>query len=217
MINHSALWNDHRIHINHMICTSMSPEELDILRTLCHVFKSEDSLEIEDVERILSFDLRFLTPDESEQAVRRLIETGWLEAKDEILTSTIPLSGVKKPPLSWMPRPIRLLNPVNYNQEHLKDEPKSEPNEEQTIREVQPQMDKKSEETVNENDPRSGKERLLIGYISRKTGLAKEEIIRRRDRKNKALEPSTTWICLALIAREQGLEMSEIIQSLSSF
>ena len=195
----------------------MSPEELDVLRTLCHVFKSEDSLETEDVERILSFDLRFLTPDESEQAVRRLIETGWLKAKDEILTSTIPLSDVEKPPLSWMPRPIRLLNPVNYNQEHLKDQPKSEPNEEKIVHKVQPQIDKNSEETVNADDPRSGKERLLVGYISRKTGLSKEEIIRRRDRKNKALEPSTTWICLALIAREQGLEMSEIIQSLSSF
>lgn len=195
----------------------MSPEELDILRTLCHVFKSEDSLEIEDVERILSFDLRFLTPDESEQAVRRLIETGWLKEKGEILTSTIPLSGVEKPPLSWMPRPIRLLNPVNYNQENLRDEPKSEIIEEQTVSKNQPPIDKRSEQTVNADDPRSGKERLLIGYISRKTGLSKEEIIRRRDRKNKALEPSTTWICLALIAREQGLEMSEIIQSLSSF
>lgn len=195
----------------------MSPEELDILRTLCHIFKSDDNLEIEDVERILSFDLRFLTPDESEQAVRRLIETGWLEEKDEILTSTIPLSGVEKPPLSWMPRPIRLLNPVNYNQENLKDEPKPEPNKAQTVSEVQPEIAMKSEQTGNADDPRSGKERLLIGYISRKTGLAKEEIIRRRDRKNKALEPSTTWICLALIAREQGLEMSEIIQSLSSF
>ena len=195
----------------------MSPEELDILRTLCHIFKSEDNLEIEDVERILSFDLRFLTPDESEQAVRRLIETGWLEEKDEILTSTIPLSGVEKPPLSWMPRPIRLLNPVNYDQENLKDEPEPEPNKAQTVSEVQPEIAMKSEQTGNADDPRSGKERLLIGYISRKTGLAKEEIIRRRDRKNKALEPSTTWICLALIAREQGLEMSEIIQSLSSF
>lgn len=195
----------------------MSPEELDILRTLCHVFKSEDSLEIEDVERILSFDLRFLTPDDSEQAVRRLIESGWLIEKDEILTSTIPLSGIEKPPLSWMPRPIRLLNPVNYNRENLKGEPKSEQNKPQTVREVQPKIAKKSQQTVNADDPRSGKERLLLGYISRKTGLAKEEIIRRRDRKNKALEPSTTWICLALIAREQGLEMSEIIQSLSSF
>ena len=195
----------------------MSPEELDILRTLCHVFKSEDSLEIEDVERILSFDLRFLTPDDSEQAVRRLIESGWLIEKDEILTSTIPLSGIEKPPLSWMPRPIRLLNPVNYNRENLKDEPRSEQNKPQTVSEVQPKIAKKSQQTVNADDPRSGKERLLLGYISRKTGLAKEEIIRRRDRKNKALEPSTTWICLALIAREQGLEMSEIIQSLSSF
>jgi len=195
----------------------MSPEELDILRTLCHVFKSEDSLEIEDVERILSFDLRFLTPDDSEQAVRRLIESGWLIEKDEILTSTIPLSGIEKPPLSWMPRPIRLLNPVNYNRENLKDEPKSEQNKPKTVSEVQPKIAKKSQQTVNADDPRSGKERLLLGYISRKTGLAKEEIIRRRDRKNKALEPSTTWICLALIAREQGLEMSEIIQSLSSF
>jgi len=31
------------------------------------------------------------------------------------------------------------------------------------------------------------------------------------------LEPSTSWICLALIAREQGLEMNEIIAALSTF
>ena len=58
---------------------------------------------------------------------------------------------------------------------------------------------------------------LFLGFIARKTGLSKEEISRRQQRKNKALEPSTTWICLALIAREQGLEMKDIIAALSTF
>lgn len=196
----------------------MSPEELDILRTLCHVFKTENSLEIEDVERILSFDLRFLNPDESEQAVKRLIEAGWLTENEDTLTSTLPLSRVEKPPLSWIPRPVRLLNPVQLNKDKIFEE--NAPKVTDTTNTNQITESKKEptiEQKIDSNDPRSGKERLLIGYISRKTGLSKEEIIRRRDRKNKALEPSTTWICLALIAREQGLEMSEIVNSLSAF
>ncbi|MEC8736327.1 MAG: hypothetical protein VXX39_05160, partial [Candidatus Thermoplasmatota archaeon] len=70
---------------------------------------------------------------------------------------------------------------------------------------------------IQSSDPRVAKERLLLGFIARKTGLSKEEISRRQQRKNKALEPSTTWICLALIAREQGLEMKDIIAALSTF
>ena len=199
----------------------MSPEQLDVIRTLSHLFKSETEVELEDAERILSFDLKFLSPGDAERAIKKLVEQGWIiQDDDEILSPALALQNVEKTPLSWVPRPSRLLNPVSFTgfengteTTNVKDESEVEESEEN-----------KGIENVHEDrqenrssDPRVAKERLLLGFIARKTGLSKEEISRRQQRKNKALEPSTTWICLALIAREQGLEMKDIIAALSTF
>ena len=199
----------------------MSPEQLDVIRTLSHLFKSETEVELEDAERILSFDLKFLSPGDAERAIKKLVEQGWIiQDDDEILTPAVGLQNVEKTPLSWVPRPSRLLNPVSFTGIKAATE---------TINvEVDSNRDRSEEnkrvENVHEHglenqssDPRVAKERLLLGFIARKTGLPKEEISRRQQRKNKALEPSTTWICLALVAREQGLEMKDIISALSTF
>ena len=199
----------------------MSPEQLDVIRTLSHLFKSETEVELEDAERILSFDLKFLSPGDAERAIKKLVEQGWIiQDDDEILTPAITVQNVEKTPLSWVPRPSRLLNPVSFTG--------IETGTVLTSVEVEPNIDESEQNKVIKNadedgidnqssDPRVAKERLLLGFIARKTGLSKEEISRRQQRKNKALEPSTSWICLALIAREQGLEMNEIIAALSTF
>ena len=199
----------------------MSPEQLDVIRTLSHLFKSETEVELEDAERILSFDLKFLSPGDAERAIKKLVEQGWIiQDDDEILTPALTLQNIEKTPLSWVPRPSRLLNPVSFSDFETGTFP--------TSAVVEPNIDQSEQNKVVENadedgfeiqssDPRVAKERLLLGFIARKTGLSKEEISRRQQRKNKALEPSTSWICLALIAREQGLEMNEIIAALSTF
>ena len=199
----------------------MSPEQLDVIRTLSHLFKSETEVELEDAERILSFDLKFLSPGDAERAIKKLVEQGWIiQDDDEILTPALTLQHVEKTPLSWVPRPSRLLNPVSFTD--------FETGTLHTSVEVEPNIEESKQNKAIENayedefenqssDPRVAKERLLLGFIARKTGLSKEEISRRQQRKNKALEPSTSWICLALIAREQGLEMNEIIAALSTF
>ena len=56
----------------------------------------------------------------------------------------------------------------------------------------------------------------LKKYISRQTKIPIDEIERRSERKQKALTYASNWLCLALIAREQGLEMEQIVSSLSS-
>ena len=199
----------------------MSPEQLDVIRTLSHLFKSETEVELEDAERILSFDLKFLSPGDAERAIKKLVEQGWIIQDDEeILTPAVTLQNIEKTPLSWVPRPSRLLNPVSFSDIETGTFP--------TSTEVEPNIDQSEQNKVvkdadedgfeiQSSDPRVAKERLLLGFIARKTGLSKEEISRRQRRKNKALEPSTSWICLALIAREQGLEMNEIIAALSAF
>ena len=199
----------------------MSPEQLDVIRTLSHLFKSETEVELEDAERIISFDLKFLSPGDAERAIKKLVEQGWIiQDGNEILTPALDLQNVEKTPLSWVPRPSRLLNPTSFTgfenwTESINGEVElgvdgSEENKGiGNVHEDEPE--------INSSDPRVAKERLLLGFIARKTGLSKEEISRRQQRKNKALEPSTTWICLALIAREQGLEMKDIIAALSTF
>ena len=78
----------------------------------------------------------------------------------------------------------------------------------------------KIENKVNFNqagkDPKSieDKTTFLINYVSRKSGLTNREVVRRSQRKRKALGPVTLWLCVALLAREQGLDMDKIIKIL---
>ena len=51
---------------------------------------------------------------------------------------------------------------------------------------------------------------LLIGIISDKSALENKEVMRKAQRKRRALGPVTLWMALALVAREQGLDMHEV-------
>ena len=51
---------------------------------------------------------------------------------------------------------------------------------------------------------------LLIGIISDKSALENKEVMRKAQRKRRALGPVTLWMALALVAREQGLDMLEV-------
>lgn len=51
----------------------------------------------------------------------------------------------------------------------------------------------------------------LIKYVGRKAGIEVSEIERRMERKQLALGPITPWMCLILIAKEQGLLVDDIV------
>ena len=50
----------------------------------------------------------------------------------------------------------------------------------------------------------------LIELIASQSGLANNEVVRRAQRKRRALGPVTLWMALALVAREQGLDMESV-------
>ena len=52
----------------------------------------------------------------------------------------------------------------------------------------------------------------MISWISKESGLSQKEVVRRAQRKRRALGPVTLWFSLSLVAREQGLEMSAIME-----
>jgi hypothetical protein len=80
--------------------------------------------------------------------------------------------------------------------------------------ETKPKVQSNSE--VTSKDPRAKMERRLKRFVAKQSKLDIEEIERRVQRKKSALSFVTVWMCIALVAREQGLEMDDIIQALSA-
>ena len=52
----------------------------------------------------------------------------------------------------------------------------------------------------------------LISLVSNRSGLERREVVRRAQRKRRALGPITLVMALALLAREQGLDMHEVTE-----
>jgi len=63
-------------------------------------------------------------------------------------------------------------------------------------------------------DKAEGSIPFLIDIISSGSGLQNKEVLRRAQRKRRALGPVTLWMALALVAREQGLDMDEVVSAI---
>lgn len=187
----------------------------DICRVLAVCFRHGNSLSELDIERILSFDMGWLSPDEASTAVHALIDSGWLIGNEDSLQPMVKNNSITTP-LGWFPRPSRLINPVRYDSIQF-----SEKSNEENIQSPKP-TEKIEEPVKNENvqeliskDPRAKMERRLKRFVSKQSKIDIEEIERRIQRKKNALSFVTVWMCIALVAREQGLEMKDIIDALS--
>ena len=88
----------------------MSSDDVeDVRRVLAICFRNGEPLHALDLERILSFDMEWITPDEAEGAVQELVAKGWLSGDENALKPTVALEGVRSP-LGWFPRPSRCFN-----------------------------------------------------------------------------------------------------------
>jgi len=195
----------------------MGNEDVADIRTVLAIcFRDGKPLDAIDVERILSFDMEWLSPDDAEIAVQSLISAGWLCGEENALTPSIDLSGITAP-LGWFPRPSRLTNPVSIklneqtNQTiipELVDEVNTiKATATKEIEIVTPQED--------HSDPRVKLTKRLTKFIAKTSKIEIEEVERRANRKHKALAVATNWMCLALVAREQGIQMQEIVDALA--
>lgn len=186
----------------------------DIRRILAICFRGEAELDAMDIERILSLDMGWLKPDEAATSVQALIASGWLTGGQENLSPVDDFSS-SVTPLGWYPRPQRLIHPVPYTPAEAST---PEANDEaETIEVVAAQPAKATPIGLKEstNDPRAATTRRLMKYIARTSGLDSEEVQRRATRKQRALVHVTGWMALALVARDQGLDMESVIQALS--
>jgi len=195
----------------------MGNEDVADIRTVLAIcFRDGKPLDSIDVERILSFDMEWLSPDDAEIAVQSLITAGWLCGEENALTPSINISGITAP-LGWFPRPSRLTNPVSVTLNEQTNETVVSKLVEQAIT-IEATPTKKIEITTPQeenSDPRVKLTKRLTKFIAKTSKIEIEEVERRANRKQKALAVATNWMCLALVAREQGIQMQEIVDALA--
>ena len=190
----------------------MSEAAADIRRVLTIVFRSVQSLPRADLERTLSFDMEWLEPHEAEKAVEQLVNAGWLKEKSGELTAAVTLGDIDVP-FGWFPRPSRLLQPVGPDDMEFPQSESRASTSTPVASPSPPAVDVREPST--NNDPRAALTRRVKGFIVRQSGLTAEELQRRADRKIAAFHLITPWLAYALVAREQGLEMDDIVQALA--
>ncbi|DAC58851.1 MAG TPA: DUF2240 family protein [Candidatus Poseidoniaceae archaeon] len=186
-------------------------ENQDIRRVISLCFRGMEQMSDLDLERILSFDMEWLSPEEAELSVSKLIDKGWLLGGRNNLSPAFTTRSITTP-IGWFPRPARLINPIDYNP-IISENATQKVARSISVLEATPEVQQTAPASLDPREKLSGR---LAKYIARSAKISPEEIQRRVQRKQKALNYASNWLCLALIAREQNLQMEEIVAALSS-
>ena len=190
--------------------SSMSDDVDDVRRALTIVFRGVESVARADLERMFSFDMEWVAPYEAENVISALESAGWLVESNGQLRLGVELGEVDVP-FGWFPRPARLMRPVaatstQNSGDELASTDSSPP--------VQPTPAAQPEPAALSGDPRARLTKRVARFISRQSGLSMDELHRRAERKTRAFHLITPWMAYALVAREQGLVMDDIVQAL---
>ena len=183
----------------------MGSTDEDIRRIIHVTFSNSFTSELpyDELVRIWTLDMQWMDPDIAPQIINKLCETGWLNNSDGKLSPNQNLMPME-PPFGWSPIIRSLLSPPE-----LVPEPDEQP------RMIIPESDTRSqiEVVASQKYPPDWAEasiKPMIAWISEESGLPMKEVVRRAQRKRRALGPVTLWMALSLVAREQGLDMSKI-------
>ncbi len=181
-----------------------------------------DSTTREELSRIWSLELQWFTPQEADLIADRLSERGWLVEAEGRLSPPLDLE-LPCPPLGWRPLARRMVDPPEFKRHANLSQTRSTPRE--TKEEVVEPLEPKQQRMPRISDPgpttmpldrAEGSIPELISMIGEKSGLENKEVIRRAQRKRRALGQVTLWMALALVAREQGLDMHAVNLAIES-
>ena len=183
-------------------------------------------LDANTITRTWSLDLGWLEPVEAETLLAKLIATGWLSAESEGLRPTYELGDVPVQ-LGWFPRNRLLAEPPPCpSREPGNELPASEKSKKRPAAEIesgatepaskpeqQPGIDSDSADRPIERMPPTESIDIpaLLQAISDATKLERQEVMRRAQRKRRALGAITVWMALILVARELGLDADTLL------
>tara|TARA_S200000501_G_scaffold375604_1_gene428087 strand:- start:1086 stop:1661 length:576 start_codon:yes stop_codon:yes gene_type:complete len=179
----------------------------EIRRLIHETFSNSITSELpyDEIVRIWTLDMQWMGPGLAPQIIDKLCETGWLNNSEGRLSpnqNVMPLD----PPFGWSPIIRSLLSPPELV---------VKPVEQPRILLPEDVVKSQIEVLANQKYPPDWAEasiKPMIAWISEESGLPMKEVVRRAQRKRRALGPVTLWMALSLVAREQGLNMSKIAE-----
>ena len=172
--------------------------EIEISKLLHSSFSGGTAVSMTDLSRIWSLEMQWFSPDSALSLARRLQSTGWLVGSPDSLE---PCSSIPDhpPEMGWRPFLSRF--------EQMPEAP-------DTDVENEPPSPKDNSAEKNEGGESSGlgiPSARMASIVSSMSGLERREVIRRAERKRRALGPVSVEIAILLLAREQNLDLSELI------
>ncbi len=192
----------------------------DLRRLLALTWRpwAQATLDAGQVTRSWSLDLGWLSPEDADEVLARLVQSGWIANDGGGLLPGVDLEGVEVP-LGWFPRQNLLLEPPSVPAERtpeLRDEAESTIRSGLAAESLPTDGPQTSNDSIEHVQPRVRRDiPELLQSISSGCGLERQEVMRRAQRKIRALGDVTLWMALALVAREQGLELTELFQESS--
>ena len=186
----------------------MSDESINEIQKLIFVSFSEDKkLSISDLERLWSLELQWMMPEEASLVIRKLIQSGWLVLENN-LVSPVNLDKQYFPSLGWQPMLRIISSPPIFISESASSVEKVDIESEIVVNVIQ--SEKNPSPSRHPPDRSESNIPTLIRFIAKKSKIDNREVVRRAQRKRRSLGPVTLWMALALVAREQGLDMVEV-------
>ena len=180
----------------------------EIAILLAQTWSTQDGDEIgrDSICRIWAFDFGWFDMETALRVRDNLIRTGWLDASDEMVQSGINLGAIEIP-FGWLPS-MRLL-----------ESPPTVPKGEKPAEIVNVGLDEAPTQQSTESqaiDPAVTHTTTLLDQIAEATGIDRKEVMRRAQRKRRALGPVTLWMALLLVAREQQLPMAGFVRTVTA-
>ena len=172
--------------------------EIEISKLLHSSFIGGDSLSIRDLSRIWSLEMQWFSPDSALSLALRLYHSGWLVGNHD---SVEPCPSIQDylPEMGW--------RPFLSSFEFLPDSPHTDVENDTPQHMENPSKKNLDEEPYCLENPLAA----MTSIVSSMSGLEGPEVLRRAERKRRALGPVSLEIAILLIAREQNLEMGDLI------
>ena len=187
----------------------------DIRRLLAMTWRTwgDEPLDPHSITRTWSLDLGWLSPQDSENLLTKLIAKGWLKSSDLGLSPKSDFSKINVP-LGWFPRQRLIEDPPisPINKEKIEPSTQSSIVNENNIVELNQVDDTEMEiSTAPITDKYSFDLITLLKLISKESKLPQKDIMGRAQKKKKALGPVTIWMALFLVARELGVNVKDLV------
>tara|TARA_Y100000768_G_scaffold299701_1_gene233449 strand:+ start:48 stop:593 length:546 start_codon:yes stop_codon:yes gene_type:complete len=172
--------------------------EKEISKLLHSSFSEGAAVSLRDLSRIWSLEMQWFSPDSALSLARRLHQAGWLVGSQDSL-EPCPSIPDRPPEMGWRPFLSRF--------DEMPEAPETHEEDEATPPVGGPTEKKEDEESYSGEDPSA----RLASIVSSMSGLERREVLRRAERKRRALGPVSLEIAILLLAREQNLEVGELI------